>query len=47
VSGQAAKAQEFLCRQAERYASYADEITAHVQTRPAVRFSWIQGREVG
>ena len=47
VSGQAAKAQEFLCRQAERYASYADEVTSHLKTRPAVRFSWIHGREVG
>ncbi len=47
VSGAAAKAQEFLCRQAERYNAYADEITAHVKTRPPVAFSWIQGREVG
>ncbi|MFI5379614.1 MAG: acyl-ACP desaturase [Tepidisphaerales bacterium] len=47
VSGDAAKAQEYLCRQAERYSSRADEITASLKTLPAVRFSWIRGRAVG
>jgi acyl-[acyl-carrier-protein] desaturase len=46
VTGPAAKAQEYLCRQAERYASLAEEITASLAAQPAVAFSWIQDRKV-
>ena len=44
VSGKAAAAQEYLCQQAERYASFGDEMTANLQRQPAVEFSWIHGR---
>jgi len=46
VTGPAAKAQEYLCRQAERYTSLADEITASLTLQPAVAFSWIHDRKV-
>jgi acyl-[acyl-carrier-protein] desaturase len=46
VTGKAAKAQEYLCRQAERYRNFAEVITADLATKPKVAFSWIQGREV-
>jgi len=46
VTGQAAKAQEYLCRQAERYTSYADEIKTTLTAQPAVAFSWINDRKV-
>jgi acyl-[acyl-carrier-protein] desaturase len=45
VTGKAAKAQEYLCRQPERYASFADEIAESVAKQPPVKFGWIQGRE--
>ena len=45
VTGKAAKAQEYLCRQAERYASYADEITESLKRQPQIAFSWIHDRK--
>jgi acyl-[acyl-carrier-protein] desaturase len=44
VSGPAAKCQEWLCRQAERYASLADEVTNSLRERPSYPFSWIHDR---
>jgi acyl-[acyl-carrier-protein] desaturase len=46
VTGKAAKAQEWLCRQSERYLRYADEITADLESKPPVAFSWINDRKV-
>ncbi|HTV48850.1 MAG TPA: acyl-ACP desaturase [Phycisphaerae bacterium] len=46
VSGDAAKAQEYLCRQAERYLSHAEKIAAYQSTQAAVAFSWIYNRKV-
>lgn len=45
VTGKAARAQEYLCRQADRYLRFADEMTADLQKKPPVAFSWIHGRE--
>ncbi len=44
VSGPAAKAQDYLCRQAERYATFADRIREYQAARPPARFSWIYDR---
>jgi acyl-[acyl-carrier-protein] desaturase len=46
VTGPSAQAQEYLCCQAERYTSYADEIEADLAAQPAVKFSWIYDRKV-
>ncbi len=46
VTGKAAKAQEYVCRQAERYLRFADEMTAAIQAQPPIAFSWIHGRKV-
>jgi len=46
VTGKAAQAQEWICRQSERYLRLADEMTAAVNAKPAVAFSWIHGREI-
>jgi acyl-[acyl-carrier-protein] desaturase len=46
VTGAAAKAQDYLCRQAERYTSFADEIKDSLTAQPAVQFSWIYDRTV-
>lgn len=46
VSGPAAKAQEYLCRQAERYTLFADEVRASLISQPSVAFSWIHDRKV-
>ncbi len=46
VCGAAAKAQEFLCRQAERYMGHADKIADYQKGLSPVTFSWIQGRTV-
>jgi len=45
VSGTAAKAQNYLCRQAERYTRLGEEIAARTLAQPAVKFSWIYDRE--
>jgi acyl-[acyl-carrier-protein] desaturase len=44
VTGPAAKAQDWICRQSERYLRFAEEMTATIKTKPAVAFSWIHGR---
>jgi len=46
VSGKAAKAQEYICRQPERYDLLADEIASRVAEQPRVRFSWVHDRQV-
>lgn len=45
-SGKAAKAQEYLCRQPERYEDLAGEIEARAAERPPAAFSWIHGRDI-
>lgn len=44
VAGKAAKAQDYLCRQPERYESLAPEIAGRMAERLPVRFSWLHGR---
>jgi acyl-[acyl-carrier-protein] desaturase len=46
VSGKAARAQEYLCRQTERFAVIADEMAARVEKQPPVAFAWINDRKV-
>ncbi|WP_240907417.1 acyl-ACP desaturase [Paludisphaera rhizosphaerae] len=45
-SGKAAKAQDYLCRQPERYENLADEIGARTADQPSVPFAWLNGRTV-
>lgn len=44
VSGKAARAQEYLCKQAARYESLADQVAESLAEQPGVRFDWIHGR---
>ncbi|MCC5828890.1 MAG: acyl-ACP desaturase [Phycisphaeraceae bacterium] len=44
LSDHAAKAQEFLCRHAERLEMLADRVSERIERMPKVRFSWIQDR---
>jgi acyl-[acyl-carrier-protein] desaturase len=44
VSGEAAKAQNYMCRQAERYTQLADEFAARLEKEPPVKFRWIHDR---
>jgi acyl-[acyl-carrier-protein] desaturase len=44
VSGKAAKAQDYLCRQADRYENLADEFDARLKKQPPMKFSWIHDR---
>lgn len=44
VSGPAAKAQEYLCRQSERYEALAETVEANLAQQPRVAFEWIFGR---
>jgi acyl-[acyl-carrier-protein] desaturase len=46
LSGKAAKAQDYLCRQPERSELLAGEIAGRLAERPPVRFSWIHDRRV-
>ena len=46
VSGKAAKAQEYLCRQGERYHNLADAVSEHIAEQPKAKFSWIYNRSV-
>jgi acyl-[acyl-carrier-protein] desaturase len=46
VSGDAARAQEDLCRQAERYLRLADRTDAAMAKQPPRAFSWIRDRMV-
>lgn len=43
LSGQAARAQEYLCRQPERYERFADQIADTLAAQPPIAFSWIHG----
>ncbi len=45
VSGKAAIAQEYLCRQAETYHNKAEQYEHHINQKPRIRFSWIHDRE--
>ena len=45
VSGAAAKSQDWLCRQAERYLHYSDQIAAGLLKQPPTKFSWIHDRK--
>jgi acyl-[acyl-carrier-protein] desaturase len=46
ATGPAAKAQDYLCRQAERYASLAEEVKASLTAQPPIPFSWIHNRKI-
>ena len=46
VTGEAAEAQDDLCRQAERYARLAERTSSALDRQPPVAFSWIRGRKV-
>jgi acyl-[acyl-carrier-protein] desaturase len=46
VSGKAAKAQDYICRQAERYLRFSDEMTAAIKAQPPIAFSWIHDRKI-
>ncbi len=46
VTGKAAKAQDYLCRQPERYESLSGAIAEGVAEQPPAHFSWIHGRQV-
>lgn len=43
-SGKAAKAQDYICRQPERYRDLAEEIGSRLAERGHARFSWLHGR---
>ena len=45
LSGEAAAAQEFVCAQAERLESLADDVADDVASRPRVPFRWIFDRK--
>ena len=42
VSGKAARAQDYLCQQAEKYERHADEIAEILTSQPRVPFAWIR-----
>jgi len=44
LSGKAARAQDFLCRHADRVESQAEQVAERVAAEPRVRFSWIHDR---
>ena len=46
VSGKAARAQDYLCKQSERYRFFADEISESVSGQPRPCFAWIHGAQV-
>jgi acyl-[acyl-carrier-protein] desaturase len=46
LSDKAAKAQEYICRQPERYALLVDQIADRVAEQPPVPFSWVHGAQV-
>jgi acyl-[acyl-carrier-protein] desaturase len=46
VTGNAAQAQDELCRQAERYERLAERTSATLEKQPPVAFSWIHDRNV-
>ena len=46
VSGKAAKAQDYICRQPERYEVLGAEMADRAALQPRARFSWVNDREV-
>ena len=46
LTGKAAKAQDYLCQQADRYKFFADEITEKLSKQPQTNFTWIHGGRV-
>jgi acyl-[acyl-carrier-protein] desaturase len=46
LAGKAAKAQDYLCQQAEKYQRFADEVADALAKRPRTRFAWLPGCEV-
>ena len=46
LSGKAAKAQEYLCRQPERYENLAGETEERVADQPPIQFSWLPKQAV-
>ena len=46
LSGQAAKAQDYVCRQPERFKLLAGQVADRLAEQPQCRFSWIHGRQV-
>jgi acyl-[acyl-carrier-protein] desaturase len=46
VAGKAAKAQDYICRQPERFSSLASEVADRLAEQPRSPFSWIRGRTV-
>lgn len=46
VTGKAAKAQDYLCEQAQRYTFFAEEIADSLAKQPHVPFSWLHGTTV-
>jgi len=45
VSGKAARAQDYLCGQSERFANFGEEVAASIARQPPVAFSWIHDRK--
>lgn len=45
VSGKAAKAQDYICQQPERFDRFADEIGGQVANQAPAAFSWLRGRK--
>ena len=46
VSGKAAKAQDYICGQPERFERLASQVADRLAEQPRSRFSWIHGRQV-
>jgi acyl-[acyl-carrier-protein] desaturase len=46
VTGEAARAQEEVCRQSERYVRVAERASAALAKQPSRTFSWIRDRMV-
>jgi acyl-[acyl-carrier-protein] desaturase len=46
LSGKAAKAQEYLCHQADKYYRFADEVSEKLARQPLAHFSWLPGCQV-
>jgi len=46
LAGKAARAQDYLCQQAEKYRRFADEVADTLDRQPRIRFAWLHGCEV-
>jgi len=44
LSGAAAQAQDYLCRQAERYTKLAERVRKTLTNQPAIEFAWLNSR---